>query len=316
MNEPTWKVLQTYQSRMSRRLQRGGETLGTVLDQNEGKGAGPPPKYSKHLRAVISECLLIQSSSRLLPADLVEKTRRGLATARAVAPRPITPIHSPYTHVEPQLDQRWYSGATQPPPERQQDEERTPSELFMLIEGRNAVNAQAQANAASRAAALARQRAEWDALQEARAARNNPLAMNPTAPHAPATPATPLTQHPQAIPVTPPAQLQLGVPRPPQAPAPAAATPTTPFSPSPQNICCIITIKPNVLGLGGGQKVETLKNVNAQTTIWQLKQMLEMRNCGIAAWKMQLSYGRRIFRNDERLGEIGTAGAYMRVDQI
>jgi hypothetical protein len=103
----TKDYLDIYQSKISHRLMIGGLTVGSSTDKKEETDPSTAT-YSASLRALINECLLIQTASRPSPEILVARTKRGLERARENAS---VPPYVPPTSVPPQIEpsSRWFS---------------------------------------------------------------------------------------------------------------------------------------------------------------------------------------------------------------
>lgn len=99
--------LDIYQSKISHRLLIGGLTVGSKTDIEEETDP-LIARYSVSLRALINECLLIQTASRPSPEILVARTRRGLERARESAS---IPPYVPATFIPQQNEpsSRWFS---------------------------------------------------------------------------------------------------------------------------------------------------------------------------------------------------------------
>lgn len=79
MRSPDWNRMQVFRSKLSNNLNNSGETCGYREDMQE-EGAGGSLQYSQGLRALINECLLINSAERPSPENLVARTRHGLVS--------------------------------------------------------------------------------------------------------------------------------------------------------------------------------------------------------------------------------------------
>jgi hypothetical protein len=137
--EPVWETpysgteLQLFQSTLSNRLRVGGMSLGTDGDRIGENDENP--KYSKGLRALIHECLLIQPPSRPTPEMLVARTKRGLESARMTSGMIINQEPDPVA-LQPELSARWYSVGPYPDPEEDTAAQHSPrvSELVQLAD--------------------------------------------------------------------------------------------------------------------------------------------------------------------------------------
>jgi len=65
----------------------------------------------------------------------------------------------------------------------------------------------------------------------------------------------------------------------------------------------IVQTKPNRWGVGGGHKPYTLDKVTNDTTVVEVKDILEKNGCGIKATGMNLMFGRTLMLNHQTLGE-------------
>jgi hypothetical protein len=95
-----------YQSKMTPRLKTGGGTIGCSPDIDAEK-VPQDSMYSKELRSLIAECLLVTPASRIPAAELADRTTRNLNTLRMSMGMAFGPFQE---FEEPQLSQRWYSG--------------------------------------------------------------------------------------------------------------------------------------------------------------------------------------------------------------
>ncbi|KUJ19058.1 kinase-like protein [Mollisia scopiformis] len=97
--------LQCYTSNMTTRLQTGGNTIGASQDLEAEKNP-QRSMYSKGLRSLIAECLLINPSKRVPVGELVVRSANHIDAIR-IANGTNIGTHAPYQ--EPQLSQQWYS---------------------------------------------------------------------------------------------------------------------------------------------------------------------------------------------------------------
>jgi hypothetical protein len=77
---PDWQNFTTYQSKATYRLATGGLTVGSILDEGQDGQEGARSLYSRELRSLIAECLLLAPPHRILPRELVERTAEGVST--------------------------------------------------------------------------------------------------------------------------------------------------------------------------------------------------------------------------------------------
>lgn len=73
--------MQVYNSKLSNHLKNNAGTLGLVVDVEEEIGK-KTPLYSKGLRALIAETLLVNPSDRVAVRELASRTKIGLDVAR------------------------------------------------------------------------------------------------------------------------------------------------------------------------------------------------------------------------------------------
>lgn len=98
--------LMCYQSTMTPRLRNGGSTIGCSRDYDAEKNP-LDSMYSRELRSIIHECILVSPASRIPAAELVERTGKNLTALNMTKAKANGPFED---YEEPQLSQRWYSG--------------------------------------------------------------------------------------------------------------------------------------------------------------------------------------------------------------
>jgi hypothetical protein len=234
--EPEWREFITYQSKLTARLTSGGNTVGSMMDA-EADYTGRSI-YSKELRALIAECLLLAPANRISPVELVQRTADGVGTAQMSMG---TMLGSPLTEwAEPVLSAQWYSGQN----EIDTDQARLAAAFKAL---------QVKVDAESK------QKDRQTAVQTA------------------------ATRTPQNT-----EQVQAG--------QPATLAPIS-------RLRVIVQTKPKFGFIGGGHKTFILDDVTADTKVVQVKDMLERKECGIKATRMNLMHGRRLMMNHQKLGE-------------
>lgn len=116
-SEPPWDSqyrgfeLLLFDSTLSNKLRTGGLTIGTDSDRIAQDDENP--KYSKSLRALIHECLLIEPPNRPTAEVLVARTQRGLESSRMAAGTIFDQEPDPAPS-KPQLSTRWFSVGPEP----------------------------------------------------------------------------------------------------------------------------------------------------------------------------------------------------------
>jgi len=119
---PQWDKMRLYNSAMSVSLMGKEGTLGYREDIEieaqyipeldfEGKPQ-PKPKYSKWLRGLIAETLLVNPKDRREVKSLVLATKEGLEITRTITNAQDIAMPDITSYDEPMLDPAWYSGQT------------------------------------------------------------------------------------------------------------------------------------------------------------------------------------------------------------
>jgi hypothetical protein len=101
-----------FRSKLSEKLLNSGYTCGYQWDRDE-ESANRNSPYSKELRALINECLLVESTERPSLETLVERTKAGTEGSRLAQQNIIRDQKdedgAPLPYQEPQLSAQWYS---------------------------------------------------------------------------------------------------------------------------------------------------------------------------------------------------------------
>ncbi|KAL2064718.1 hypothetical protein VTL71DRAFT_3856 [Oculimacula yallundae] len=109
---PYWEAdsidrLRCYNSTLSARLRASGSTVGNSTDQASEFNANMSA-YSKELRTLIHECLIVNPGQRPPVAEVVRRTGEAIDIARMSMGGLLNQEFKPYE--EPTLSARWYSG--------------------------------------------------------------------------------------------------------------------------------------------------------------------------------------------------------------
>jgi hypothetical protein len=261
---PDWPNYTTYKSTATPRLKCGGPTAGSLLDAEQDY-TGCNSIYSRELRSLIAECLILTPANRIPVQELVKRTVDGIASVQMSMGTVLGgPALSKWQ--EPVLSEQWLSGQNGVDP---------------LASGFEA--SQIQGN-----------------QQRGQHAATRPPVLPMPAPPAPPRPQA-QAQAPQAGPA--------------QAAGPAAR-PTRPANASPFNRLRVIAqTKPKYSGLvAGGHKIFVVEDVNVNTTVVQVKDILERKGCGIKATGMNMMYGTKLMLNHQTLGEFPGLDAVRAMD--
>jgi hypothetical protein len=272
--------------------------------------------YSQSLRALVNECLLLESPGRPSPEALVARTRRGLDSARkASGSMPNQPplVSKP----QPVPSARWFSVDPNSVPNQPKPASYTPapSELLVKMDALE-IERQIQANK------LAAKKAEHTRIKVQRAQGGNPLAMNPIVPRQQAQGAIPpgsftglganimnaraYIQAQTATRAQADMPFNLGLDL-----LPPRNQPLPPNRPLPQPLVlvpitelkCII----QRIGFLGNlvHSTHTLYNLKASMTFYQIKRRLVDLGVNIPIVKMKMTSGTVEFMDNQLLGELG-----------
>jgi hypothetical protein len=105
---PDWQNFTTYQSKATYGLATGGLTVGSILDEEQDGQEGARSLYSRELRSLIAECLLLAPAHRILPRELVERTAEGVSTWQMSLGTTLSPPFPQWQ--EPVVSAQWLEG--------------------------------------------------------------------------------------------------------------------------------------------------------------------------------------------------------------
>ncbi|KAE8446826.1 hypothetical protein EG329_011603 [Mollisiaceae sp. DMI_Dod_QoI] len=266
---PDWGTvgkLLCYISTMTPRLQAGGGTLGSKQDIE----AEQNPKrsiYSKALRSLIMECLLVSPAKRIPPAELVKRTGDQLDAQRMR--KGATALNTNLQrYAEPLLSQRWYSGNLNGNPANAPQNQ--PSAV-PVVAGAPPPPVYKQAPAAAQPPPLV--------LAQPGAA----VAPLQVVPPAVVLPAAPL----------PPAFGNAGVNQ----------GANGPLHPVPSPLTFIVQRKARFFGMGGGHTVFNIQNLAATVQVGDVKTTLKRLGAGVEEKNMEMRHGRILMLDNMKLGE-------------
>lgn len=287
--QPDWPNYITYESTATKRLASGGKTVGLAIDEEQD--VSKSSMYSRTLRNLIAECLLLTPANRPPVEELVKRTQECADTMQMSKGQILGP--PPPQWQEPVVSAEWFQSAdplaaamgglqvqsgnrpSRPPVKAQPapSAQATTAQASAAPVPATLVPAGATQAGGTQAGAVGTVQA-GPAQAGASQAANSPLQSF-------------ATQLAQA------AATQIAA-RPVQA---VAGSNTT------RNLRVIVQIKGRFGGIVAGSHKTFILPVNDFHTVYGIKDLLEQRRCGIMAKNMNLMAGRKLMKNYQKLSE-------------
>ncbi|KAE9367894.1 kinase-like protein [Stipitochalara longipes BDJ] len=262
---PDWQNYTMYQSTATPRLANGGKTVGLNLDAEQDY-LPYGSIYSRSLRNLIAECLLLTPASRPSPQELVKRTAEGTDTMQMSKAQILGPPLPQWQ--EPVVSAEWLQpDAVDPLAAALRRLQVQPANRPPVIPQPAPIVPAAAATAQAAATQASATQAGTIAPSQNVAAP----AGDTQAAAAQARPSRPLLSNANAAP--------------------------------PRTLRVIVQTKSRFGGMvAGTHKAYTLR-VTEATTVVQVKDMLDRQRCGIKVTSMNLMAGRTLMRDFQTLGE-------------
>ena len=284
--EPNWPMYMMYKSTATERLASGGQTVGLAIDAEQDYLGSSI--YSKMLRNLIAECLLLTPANRPSAQELVKRTKEGAETVRMSQGQILEPPLPQWQ--EPVVSAEWIETAGVNPLTAAVGAQPGSKPRRPPVIAQPAPSALTQATTAQTGATrtTAIRLAPAGANQAGTVQAGSVQAGATQSPNAPAVPAQSVAS-------------QL---------AQAAATSVVPSRPLPANVGSasrtlrvIVQTKARYGGVVAGTHKTFALIVTDEIAVFGIKDMLEQRRCGLKANKMNLMSGRMLMKNFQKLSE-------------